>query len=105
MQTIGRLIRIADAYEREAQLHGGRSLARISTIVVNRGSFFTSIRAGKTCTVASFDLLLGYFGEAANWPRSIPIAAIAELRDAANVTSSQQSDAHTGAGRNRTIAA
>jgi hypothetical protein len=69
-------------------MHGGRSLARISTIVVNRGSFFSSIRTGKTCTVASFDLLLEYFADPANWPRDIPSAAVDEFHEPAGAGAS-----------------
>ena len=40
------LLRVADAYAAQAAEHGGKSLARVATIVVNRGSFFERLRDG-----------------------------------------------------------
>lgn len=74
------LTSLADAYELEVAKHGGRSLARISTIVVNRGSFFSSLRSGKTCTLGSFEAIIEWFASADNWPaREIPASALKAL--------------------------
>ena len=61
------LIEIADAYSREA-LGRAKSLSRIATIIVNRGSFFTSLKRGQTCSVRNFERMLRFFEEKANWP-------------------------------------
>lgn len=67
------LLAVADIYVGEAEVHGGKSLARISTIVLNQGGFFDRLRSGKTCTLDSFEAVLRWFSDADNWPaRSIP---------------------------------
>ncbi|MGE4324451.1 MAG: hypothetical protein AB7E60_15660 [Sphingobium sp.] len=68
------LLSIADAYQRETNDIGGKSLARIATIVVNRGSFLTQLRSGKTCTLLTFEAFLVWFSDPENWPAAaIPI--------------------------------
>lgn len=72
------LLALADLYELEATEHGGRSLARVATIVVNRGAFFERLKIGKTCTLTSFEVFIGWFANAENWPtKSIPVDAAA----------------------------
>jgi hypothetical protein len=74
------LLAIAACYTRAVAAHGGRSLARISTIVVNQGSFFTRLGNGATCTAVNIERLAGFFGEPANWPLNfIPEDAAALL--------------------------
>lgn len=74
------LLALADAYSGEVDAHGGKSLARVSTIVLNQGGFFQRLRDGKTCTLDSFEAILRWFSSAENWPRGlIPDAAAALL--------------------------
>lgn len=56
---------------------GGRSLARVGTIVVNRGSFFSSLAQGRTCSIRNADLVLDYLQDPENWPGGLlsPYAA------------------------------
>lgn len=70
------LLSVADAYTDELASHGGKSLARISTIVLNQGRFFQRLRDGKTCTLDSFEAVLLWFALPANWPAgTIPPSA------------------------------
>lgn len=73
------LLAIADAYEIASVNAGGRSLARIATIVVNRGAFFERLREGKTCTLPSFEAFIAWFSEPANWPAGVIPHAPAQL--------------------------
>ncbi|WP_294356063.1 hypothetical protein [uncultured Sphingomonas sp.] len=59
---------IAASYEVEVSRHGGKSLARVATIVVNNGAFFTRLREGKTFTVANLERFAAWFRQSANWP-------------------------------------
>lgn len=61
------LVEIADAYAREA-VGRAKSLSRVATIVVNRGSFFTSLKRGQTCSVRNFERMLQFFEQKTNWP-------------------------------------
>ena len=73
------LLTVADAYETEVRQEGGRSLARITTVVLNRGSFFDHLRSGKTCTLESYEKIVDYFCDQRNWPlsRLPPVAVVA----------------------------
>lgn len=62
------LLTVADTYAAQVRTRGGRSLARVSTIVANQGSFFERLRAGKTCTLTNYEKLMMWFADAANWP-------------------------------------
>ena len=74
------LLFIADTYGDELEAHGGKSLPRVSTIVLNQGGFFRRLRDGKTCTIDSFEAMLRWFAEPANWPDGcIPGPVAAEL--------------------------
>jgi hypothetical protein len=64
------LLAVAAAYDVEAAAHGGKSLARVSTIVLNQGGFFQRLKSGKTCTLESFEALLAWFWSPSNWPSS-----------------------------------
>lgn len=80
MSIEGKLALVASAYEQAAAARGGRSLSRIATIVINRGSFFNSLREGRTCSVRTLEKLIDYFSAATNWPGGdIPPLAMAEL--------------------------
>lgn len=71
---------LADAYESEIAAFGGKSLARVATIVVNSGSFFQRLRAGKTFSVGNLDRLAAWFRDPTNWPNaSIPHPAVLAL--------------------------
>lgn len=60
--------RIAACYQCAVAESGGPSLARVATIVVNRGSFFTALSAGKGCTLQNFEKFVDWFAERGNWP-------------------------------------
>lgn len=64
---------IADVYEAEVARCGGKSLARVATIVVSSGAFFNRLRADKTFSVANLDKFATWFREPTNWPAgSVP---------------------------------
>lgn len=73
------LLRVADAYAQQAAAHGGKSLARVATIVVNRGSFFDRIRDGGGCSARNLDRIADWFRDSSNWPESIPDEAVTAL--------------------------
>ena len=73
------LMKVADAYAREVAKHGGKSLARVATIVVNRGSFFERLRDGGGCSARNLDRLADWFRDPANWPNGITKHALAGL--------------------------
>jgi len=63
------LLALARAYKTSVSTNGGgRSLARVATVVLNRGSFFTSLERGSTCSTRNFDKLIAYFADNSNWP-------------------------------------
>ncbi|WP_452654171.1 hypothetical protein [Sphingomonas bisphenolicum] len=62
------LLKVADAYAARVAEHGGKSLARVATIVVNRGSFFDRLRDGAGCSSRSLDRLFDWFRDPTNWP-------------------------------------
>ena len=62
------LLKVADAYATDAAQHGGRSLARVATIVVNRGSFFERLRDGAGCSSKNLERLFEWFRDPRNWP-------------------------------------
>jgi hypothetical protein len=62
------LLKVADAYAARVAKHGGKSLARVATIVVNRGSFFERLRDGAGCSSRSLGRLFEWFRDPANWP-------------------------------------
>ncbi len=61
---------IADCYEAESERWGGRSLSRVATIVLNSGTFFERLRAGKTFTVVNLEKMTTWMRDPANWPDS-----------------------------------
>lgn len=69
------LLRVAEAYAAQIAEHGGKSLARVATIVVNRGSFFERLREGGGCSARNLDRLADWFRDTANWPEAIPADA------------------------------
>lgn len=75
------LLELADAFKAESEQHGGRSLARVATIVVNRGAFFDRLRDGKTCNLTSFEAMVAWFAQAENWPQKVIPASAGEILD------------------------
>lgn len=74
------LLAVAHAYSLAVEQHGGKSLARVATIVVNRGSFFDRLENGDSFSVRNLDRLASYFREPANWPlEMLPPDATAAL--------------------------
>lgn len=73
------LLQLAEIYAVEAAEHGGKSLARVATIVVNRGSFFERLRDGGGCSARNLELLIHWFRRAENWPRFVPDKALSIL--------------------------
>lgn len=75
------LLAVARAYTDAVARAGGKSLARVATIVVNRGSFFDRLENGDSFSVRNLDRMAEYFREPANWPESIiPPSALAALQ-------------------------
>jgi hypothetical protein len=71
---------VAESYEAMAASYGGRSLSRIATIVVNSGSFFDRLKAGKTFSVHNLERFAAWFRDPINWPDGfIPQDAVAAL--------------------------
>lgn len=71
MTLIERLLALAEMWARE----NDRSLSRLATIVVNDGKLFDRIAAGGSCTVATYERLIGHLSEPSNWPNRIPVEA------------------------------
>jgi hypothetical protein len=74
------IIAISRAYAAAVDQHGGRSLARVATIIVNRGSFFEALESGGTCTTRNLEKATAYFRDPTNWPNGhIPDDALRAL--------------------------
>ena len=74
------LLTVAAEYDRCAAKSRGRSLARIATVVVNRGSFFDSLEKGADCSLRNFERFVHFFSDAENWPSGhIPVEALSAL--------------------------
>jgi hypothetical protein len=72
---------IADSYEAERLEFGGRSLARVATIIVNNGAFFNRLYAGKPFSVPNLEKVAAWFRQPENWPaRAIPHHAAEALK-------------------------
>lgn len=70
------LVQIGRTYSAAVDRHGGRSLARVTTIIVNQGSFFSRLERGNTCTARNIEKIAAHFRVPANWPAgSIPDTA------------------------------
>ena len=71
---------LADSYEAQVALFGGKSLSRVATIVVNNGAFFQRLREGKPFLVHNLERFAAWFRVPQNWPDScIPHDAVAAL--------------------------
>jgi len=57
------LLKIADIWTAT----NDRSLSRLSTIAVNDGKFFASLKRGSSCTVTRFETVLSFFRNGENW--------------------------------------
>jgi hypothetical protein len=84
------LLAVADAYAMEVATHGGKSLARVATIVVNRGSFFERLRDGGGCSARNLDRLADWFRDPANWPSAIAEPALRALESIGRPASGEQ---------------
>jgi hypothetical protein len=73
------LLTVAAVYENETAAWGGKSLARVTTLVLNTGSFFNRLRSGGDCSVRSFDKVFEYLSHPEHWPRSHIPASVAPL--------------------------
>lgn len=74
------LLEVARAYSAAVNEQGGKSLARVATIVVNRGSFFDRLENGDSFSVRNLDRMASYFRDPSNWPGgSVPPEALAAL--------------------------
>ena len=76
------LLQLARIYSASVlALGSGRSLARVVTVVVNRGSFFHRLEGGTTCSVRNLEKFADYFRNPENWPEGhIPPDAINALK-------------------------
>lgn len=71
---------LADSYEEQATLLGGKSLSRVATIVVNNGAFFQRLREGKPFFVHNLERFAAWFRMPQNWPDAyIPQDAVDAL--------------------------
>ncbi|WBO22302.1 hypothetical protein [Sphingomonas abietis] len=74
------LVLIGRTYSATVVRHGGRSLSRVATILVNQGCFFHRLESGKTCTARNLERVAAHFRVPANWPNGvIPDVAVAAL--------------------------
>lgn len=72
MTLIERIERLAALWSEAT----GRSVATLSTQVVNDGKFFARLEQSGKCSTASWERFLDYFRAPANWPEElIPEAA------------------------------
>ena len=71
---------IADCYGEAIAIKGGLSLARVATLVVNRGSFFSRLAHDTSFSAKNLDRFAAWFRNEEHWPdRNIPEAAAAAL--------------------------
>ncbi len=71
---------IAECYGEAIAVSGGLSLARVATLVVNRGSFFNRLSHDTSFSAKNLDRFAAWFRDEEHWPnRSIPDAATAAL--------------------------
>jgi len=71
---------IAESYGRAIAISGGMSLARVATIVVNRGSFFDRLSQDTSFSAKNLGKFAEWFRTEENWPhRSIPTDAAEAL--------------------------
>jgi hypothetical protein len=74
------LLRVADRYAQQVDAQGGRSLARVASIVVNHSAFFDRLRSGQTCFVRNLQRVAEYFANLDNWPgQEIPAEVLPDL--------------------------
>lgn len=59
---------LAASYEEQVTELGGKSLARVATIVINNGAFFTRLREGKPFLVHNLERFAAWFRDPQNWP-------------------------------------
>lgn len=71
---------IAEAYGKAIALHGGISLSRVATLVVNRGSFFNRLSQDTSFSARNLDRLANWFRNEDHWPHfNIPADAAEAL--------------------------
>ncbi|WP_336867738.1 hypothetical protein [Sphingomonas sanguinis] len=71
---------IADCYGKSIAVKGGLSLARVATLVVNRGSFFSRLSTDTSFSAKNLDRFAAWFRNDDHWPdRKIPEAAVDAL--------------------------
>jgi hypothetical protein len=71
---------IAESYGKAIAVSGGMSLARIATLVVNRGSFFKRLEHDTSFSAKNLDRFATWFRNEDHWPNnSIPEDAAAAL--------------------------
>ena len=66
------LLHLAEAYA----THRGLKLSTVATYAANAGVFFSNIQAGKSCTLRTYERVVGWFDTNwpadLEWPRHIP---------------------------------
>ncbi|WP_267382211.1 MULTISPECIES: hypothetical protein [unclassified Sphingomonas] len=71
---------IAESYGRAIAISGGMSLARVATLVVNRGSFFKRLENDTSFSAKNLDRFAAWFRNEGHWPHNtIPEEAAAAL--------------------------
>lgn len=73
------LLEVADAYAQQVSAKGGKSLARVASIVVNHSAFFDRLRSGQTCFVRNLQRVAAYFALPENWPDGAIPPHVSEL--------------------------
>ncbi len=83
MRITEQLLRLGEIWSQT----DGRSLARLSTIVVNDGAFFERIaNPDKGCSSRTIETFLSFFRDGASWPDGrIPQEAVDVLDNFANI--------------------
>ena len=66
MDSRTRLLTVARAYSEAT----GRSMARVATLIHDKGALFKKLEAGRNCTIDTYDKAMRWFSE--HWPAETP---------------------------------
>lgn len=82
LRMIEQLCQLADIWA----VASDRSVARLATIVLNRGHFFETLRSGGDCGTETFEKFLTFFRDGSNWPaQRVPQDAVDLLDNFENI--------------------
>jgi DNA phosphorothioation-dependent restriction protein DptG len=100
---------IAESYGQAIAVKGGMSLARVATLVVNRGSFFTRLSEDTSFSARNLDRLATWFRNEDHWPDCLipkdaaealfsigrpPLSAAQCGRDTARIACDREAELH-----------